>query len=308
MSADPKADALRQLDAVRAWLRTAPTLASILDDGWLNAVEAEIRATGESGVITTDGAGILLTLGHPLRGVEWFERDQNLLLADRRSEIDPDGQLVLAMVGADPLRTLAPLLEARLAHLRAMPFKRPVIEAKFAQLRATRSDRSFRNHLFEASVLGDLALKGVLTDVEDGATGVDGAIDLDGRDILVEATNTTQDILPDFTGVFFVDPDREITQVVKKVRKKVADGRQIARAQGKPALLFLALTRRGADAESARIAIHESFGDPAFSALSGVVVADSWRFQRTEWYPGPNPDTPLNEREAAKVRAWYGSA
>ena len=56
-------------------------------------------------------------------------------------------------------------------------------------------------------------------------------------------------VIPDFVGVFSTDPAVEIDQVVKKLHKKVADGRQLARANGKATLLFLARTyptyRRG---------------------------------------------------------------
>ncbi len=296
---------ISQLEAIRAALSKTATLASILDDAWFKGLEAEIKSNRRSGVLDADPAGILAALSHPLRGVDWFERDQKLLLEDRVSEIDADGRFALKMVGVDPLLTLLPLLDARLTSLKGSPFKQKVIQTKFDQLCATRSDPVFRNHLFEANVLGDLALKGVLRDVEDGTTGVDGVVDIEGREILVEATNTTQEVLPEFTGVISLDPDRQIDQVVKKLRKKVADGRQIALAKGQPALLFLALTTRGADRVSARIAIQECFRDPDFAALSGVVLADSWRFQTTRWYPGLQPDISLWEGELAAAERWY---
>jgi hypothetical protein len=95
----------------------------------------------------------------------------------------------------------------------------------------------------------------VLTDIEEDTTAVDGVIGIAGRDVLVEATNTTQQVIPDFTGVMSLDPDVQIDQVLRKIRKKVADGRQLALARGKPTVLFIALTHRGADRTAAEIAI-----------------------------------------------------
>ncbi len=299
---------LSQLGAIRAAVSKTTTLRSILDDAWFKGLEDEIKASPGSGVLKGDPAGIIATLSHPLRGIDWFERDQKLLFENRVNEIDANGIFVLKAMGVDPLLTFLPLLDARLTALTGLPFKLQVIQAKFEQLHATRNNPAFRNHLFEASVLGDLALKGVLRDVEDDTTAVDGVVDIEGREILVEATNTMQKVLPEFTGVISLDPDREIDQVVKKLRKKVADGRQIALAKGQPALLFLALTTRGADRVSARIAIQECFRDPDFAALSGVVLADSWRFQTTRWYLGLEPDNPLREGELAAIEHWYAES
>lgn len=196
------------------------------------------------------------------------------------------------------------LLESRLSALNAVPFKRAVVETKLNELRATVTTRSFRNHLFEAGVLGDFAVKNILKDIEDDTTGVDAVVDLAGRDVLVEATNTAQEFNNDF-DVAFVSIDREVEQVVRKVGKKVLSGRQIAKACGKPALLFLALTRRGADPLSARGAIERCLDDPACAVLSGVVVAPSWAFLSTSWYGGRSPQNPLNAVELERITTWY---
>ena len=90
------------------------------------------------------------------------------------------------------------------------------------------------------------------------------------------------------------------------MRKKVVEGRQLALAKGRPAVLFLARTHLGADRDSAKIALTECFNDADFAALSGVVVADSWRLFVTEWYPGIKPDVPLTKREADAFENWYG--
>ena len=97
-------------------------------------------------------------------------------------------------------------------------------------------------------MLGDLRLKEVLCDIEESTTKVDGVIDLAGRQIFIEATNTTQEVIPRFTGtsqdiyesddglqdadgtehavicegaeVMAVDTDCQFEQVFKKLRKK----------------------------------------------------------------------------------------
>lgn len=119
---------------------------------------------------------------------------------------------------------------------------------------------------------------------------------LAGRPIFIEATNTTQEVIPRFTGstrVMAVDTDCQIKQIVKKLRKKIAEGRQLALAKGSPTLLFLALTPYGADRRLAEIMVNECFRTDEFAALSGVVLSDSWKFQITSWHPGVKPDTPL---------------
>ena len=97
----------------------------------------------------------------------------------------------------------------------------------------------------------------------------------------------------------------EIDQVVKKPHKKVADGRQLARANGKPTLLSLARTHSGADRQSAKIALRECFDDSDFAALSGVVLSDSWKLYKTSWNPGTRPDVPLSAVESQTLAKWY---
>lgn len=296
---------LGQLTALRAAVAATTAIASILDDHWFAAVEAKIRSNPSPGSLGVDGSGFLLNMCHPLRGVEWFEADQERFLKGHVEEIEADGRFALALCGVDPLRTFIPLLESRLAAFGQLPFKPHAVTTKLALLKASRSDPSFKNHLFEVGVLGDLALKGILRDIEDANTAVDGVIDVGGREILVEATNTVQEVIPRFTGAASLDPDIQIDQVVKKLRKKVGEGRQLALACGKPTILFLALTRMGADRHAATIAIRECFRIAEFAALSGVVISDSWRFQTTVWDEGVTPDTPLHAHERAKVSEWY---
>jgi len=296
---------LGQLTALRAAVTATTAIVSILDDSWFTAVESKIRSSPSPGYLDVDGSGFLWSMRHPYRGVEWFEADQERFLKGQVDDITAYGHLMLGITGVDPLRTFIPLLESRLTAFGQLPFKPHAVKTKLAQLKVSRSDSSFKNHLFEVGVLGNLALKGVLTDIEDVNTAVDGAIDVDGREILVEATNTVQEVILPFTGVAALDPDIQIDQVVKKIRKKVAEGRQLALARGKPTILFLALTQMGADRHAATIAIQECFRNAEFAALSGVVISDSWRFQTTAWHEGVTPDTPLQAHERAKVSEWY---
>ena len=297
---------VENLATLRRAVATTVVLRSILDDAWFNTVENAIRSESPSDAIPADPTGLLYDFCHPLRGVAWFERNQELALCGRLNEVSQDGQLAIAFVGLDPIRSVLPVLEKRLAAYSALPFKQDTVRVKLDELRTARTAPSFKNHLFELTVLGDLALRGVLVDVEGSATVVDGTIRIDGRDILVEAANTVQQVIPEFTGVFFGSPDAEINQVVKKVRKKVADGRQLALANGKPTVLFLARTRLGASRESADAALRECFRSPDFSGLSGVVLSDTYRLHVTSWRPGVAPDVPLTPKETAKLAAWYG--
>jgi hypothetical protein len=297
---------LANLSALRAAVAATAMLRTILDDPWFAFVEQAIRGGSSSATGLADPTGFLYDFCHPLRGVEWFEKDQELALGGRSAEIDDDGKFALWFTGLDPIRTVLPKIDSRLTAFAALPFKESTIATKLAELRAARISPSFKNHLFELSVLGDLALRGALVDIEDPSTGVDGVIRIDGRDILVEATNTLQQVIPDFVGVFSGDPNVEIDQVVKKLRKKVAEGRQLAKAAGKPSILFLARTYLGAGRESAQIALRECFAAPDFSALSGVVLSDSYMLYVTSWNNGQVPDVALTVKETNQLNAWYG--
>ena len=230
-------------------------------------------------------------------------------------------------------KAIIALLDRRLKAFAGLPFKRKEVKDKLEQLRKTRSNKEFLNHFFEINVLGDLTISGVLCDIEENTTKVDGVIDLAGRQIFIEATNTTQEVIPRFTEtsqdicgsddglqdadgtehdgfcegtrVMAIDTDCQIKQVVKKLRKKVYESRQLALAKGSPTVLFLARTYYGADRLLAEITVNECFHAHEFAGLSGVVLADSWKFQNTSWHPSVKPSTPLNEVEERKLRGWY---
>ena len=70
-------------------------------------------------------------------------------------------------------------------------------------------------------------------------------------------------------------------------------------------MLFLARTPYGADRYAAEIEVNEYFRSNEFPALSGVVLADSWKFLNTSWHPGVTAATPLTEAEERKLQSWY---
>jgi len=294
---------LTNLAALKRAIKATSVLSTVLDDKWFEAVEEEIKIA--SAPLTADPSDFLYDFCHHLRDEDWFEEIQRLALEGRLAEVDEDARLGLLLFGLDPLRTTIPLLEARLRAFATLTIKPDKVEGKLAELRNARCNPSFKNHLFELAVLGDLALKNVLIDIEDASTGVDGVIRVDGRDILVEATNTVQRVIPNFVGVGVLDPNIQIDQVVKKVRKKVAEGRQLALANGKPTLLFLARTYLGAGRELAGVALHDCFAHPHFSSLSGVVLADSWKLSATQWHEGIKPDVPFSQAESDRLAEWY---
>ena len=110
------------------------------------------------------------------------------------------------LLDTNRFNTVLTLLDDRLNAFKALPFKKKVVNAKIELLRNTRSNKKFLEHFFEINVLGDLALKSVLRDIEvfpdpeRSQSNVDGVIDLEERPILIEATNTTEEIIPPFNG------------------------------------------------------------------------------------------------------------
>lgn len=214
------------------------------------------------------------------------------------------------LLDTDRFNTVLALLDRRLKAFAELPFRQEEVNAKIKLLRKRRSEEDFPNHFFEINVLGDFALKDALRDIEvlpddeKSPSSVDGVIYLHEREIFIEVT---RQVVPRFTGdrVMTIDTEGQIKQVVRKLREKIAKGRQLALAKGSPTLLFLARTYYGADRLLAEIAIKECFRSNEFAGLSGVVLADSWKFQITSWCPGVTPDIPLIEVEKEKLRDWY---
>ena len=270
-------DKFDEFQAIREAVGKTTLLFSIFDETWFKEALPKIMSSSLPGMVAAAPSLFFHNLPHPLLDAARFE-------------------------------AAITLLDRRLKAFAELPFKQKEVKNKLKQLRSTRSDRPFKNHLFEINVLGDLRLKEVLCDIEESTTKVDGVIDLAGRQIFIEATNTTQEVIPPFNGstrVMAVNTDCQIDQVVKKFHKKVAEGKQLDLAKGSPTLLFLARTYYGADRHAAEIAINECFHANEFAALSGVVLADSWKFKITSWHPGITPVTPLTEVEGRRLRDWY---
>lgn len=274
-------DKFDEFKAIREAVGKTTLLSSIFDEPWFKEVWPKIKDSPLPGMVAADPGLFFHGLPHSLLDTAKF-------------------------------KDAIALLDRRLNAFKAIPFKKEVVNAKIELLRDTRSNKKFLEHFFEMNVLGDLALKSVLRDIEvfpdpkRSQSNVDGVIDLAGRRIFIEVTNTTEEVIPRFTGRVMVgNPNREIYQVIKKLRKKGAEGKQLELVKGSPTLLFLARTYYGADRYSAETAINECFRANEFPGLSGVVLADSWKFQMTSWHPGVTPDIPLTEAEEGKLRDWY---
>ena len=264
-----------EFTAIREAVGRTKLLSSIFDEAWLEEVWPKIKDSPLPGMQAATPS--FHSLPHPLLDAARFE-------------------------------AVIQLFDDRLNAFKALRFKKNVVRTKIELLRKRRSEEDFLNHFFEINVLGDLALKGVLCDIEENTTKADGVINLAGRKIFIEATNTIQEVIPRFTEktrVMAVDTDCQFEQVNRKLRKKVAEGRQLALAPGSPTVLFLARTYYGADRRLAEIEVNECFRSNEFAALSGVVLADSWKFQNTSWHPSGTSATPLTKDEKRRLWAWY---
>jgi len=299
----------RRLQSVYGALSKTTFLADIFDQEWYERISDEINKADLSRPFQCDSALMFFQLDHPLRGQDWFEQAQTFVELGRANELGENQKLALGLFGMDPLRTLVPILEERLESFNALPYKQEEVSRKVNELRANRFEPDFRNHVFEICVLGFFAKEGVLTDIEvlTGSSTVDGEINVDGRPILIEVTFTSQELLPPGSGIYWVDVEQFVGQVVHKIRKKAADGRQLALARGIPSLLFLGRNRLGADELTAKWGIKECFADPEFAKLSGVIVSDSWRLIATEFYVAPSPEVPFSANETRILTGWFQS-
>lgn len=306
MSSPYHTDLQRQLDAICDALEKTNTISKILDKEWCETIRGEIVNFKTDGVFSNDSALMFFHLKHPFRGVPWFENAQSLVLSGRVEKLNSNERLALAFIGLDPLKVFLPICDERLTALAKLPFQTKRIAGKFHQLKARRFAPDFRNHLFELLVLGFFAKEGVLIDIEPADTMVDGVINIDNRQIILEVTFTSQELLSDQPGVHCGDMDALIGQVVYKARKKAANGCQLALAKGVPAILILGLNRLGADDVISRIGIGMCFDDPDFSKLSGVVVSDTWKLMTTRFYRGKRPEISLSEAESKALTTWFG--
>jgi len=309
MTEEYRQDLHRRLRFVYEALSKTTFLNKIFDQEWYQTISKEIERADLSHPLQIDSALMFSELDHPLRGVPWFEEAQDLLMQGNVEQLDPDATFLLACWGLDPLKTFLPTLDERLAGFAKVPFKRDEVSRKVNELHANRFNPEFRNHVFELSVLGFFAKEGVLTDIEvavgAGQGTVDGEISIDGRPILVEVTFTSQVLLPAGAGVYFGDANQLVNQVVGKIRRKVAEGRQLALVRGDPSILILGRNRLGADKITSRWGVKECFADPDFAKLSAVVVSDTWKLLRTQFHIAPQPNIPLSDREIETLGRWF---
>jgi hypothetical protein len=312
MPEDYRQELKHRLGTVFEALSKTSFLKNIFDNDWYRKLGDEIDKADLTIPFRCDSALMFFELDHPLRGTPLLEEAHTLIDQGKEDKLDRNAKLAIKSFGPDPLRTFLPLLDQRLVSFSESQFKQSEISRKIRELHANRFKPDLRNHLFELSVLGFFALKGVLTDIEVpvpvGHGSIDGEIRLDGRPILVEVTFTSQELLTFQPGVSAVAISPLVKQVVDKIRKKVAEGRQLAAAKCVPSLLFLGRNRLGADRVTAQRGIQECFSDPGFSRLSGVVVSDSWKLLTTEFHVGPNPEIRLSGKEMDILRRWFGSS
>jgi len=295
----------QQLDEICKALSETAILSYILDPEWCDRIRLEIEKYREDTVFSSTSALIFLQLKHPFRGVPWFEKAQSTLLSGGINELDKDEKLAIGFMGLDPLKVYLPIWDERLTALSKLSSIRDKVEMKLNQLRSSRFTPEFRNHFFEVLVLGFFALNGVLTDIDTEETMVDGVIDIDNREMLLEVTFTSQELLLDTPGVHAGDVNALLDQVIHKITKKVADGRQLALAQGVPTILVFGLNRLGADDVIFKIGMEACFEDLRFSKLSGVILSDSWKFIGTRFYQSNRSQIPLSGKEFNLLKSWF---
>ncbi|PYQ70000.1 MAG: hypothetical protein DMG04_26255 [Acidobacteria bacterium] len=118
-----RAELLENLTALRRAVAATAALKNLLDDDWFGAIADEIRHSSPPHPAKTDPSGFLYDFMHPLRGVDWFEKAQQLMLNGRLAEVDEDSKFALWMAGIDPLRSIIPRLDERVQALSSVAFK-----------------------------------------------------------------------------------------------------------------------------------------------------------------------------------------
>jgi len=118
-----RAELLENLTALRRAVAATAALKNLLDDDWFGAIADEIRHSSPPHPAKTDPSGFLYDFMHPLRGVDWFEKAQQLMLNGRLAEVDEDSKFALWMAGIDPLRSIIPRLDERVQALSWVAFK-----------------------------------------------------------------------------------------------------------------------------------------------------------------------------------------
>ena len=148
------------LDTIFEAVSKTIELAKILDLEWYARIKHEIATAPLVPHFTCDAALMFFELRHWLRGDSTFEIGQELLFQGKIEEASDEQKMALKLFGPDPLRTLLPLMEERLAAFSALPFKQKEVQEKLKQLRDRRFSGTFYNYMFEVLVLGFFAKEG----------------------------------------------------------------------------------------------------------------------------------------------------
>jgi hypothetical protein len=197
-------------------------------------------------------------------------------------------------------------IERRLSSLSVISSIQDELEVKISNLKHNRFSLTYRNYLFELMVLGVFAEKGFLVDIEvpvgtNGST-IDGLIKLDGREVFVEVTYTSQELfnVPK-DEVIEISIDEMIKQVINKTGKKLLKGKQLGLVDGKPTILVLGLNFNGADDYSTGLASDNMFSNGKFFNLSGIVTSEHWDFISPKVYMNANANCRFTHNENNKL-------
>ncbi len=259
-------DLLVQLDTISSKVSRLKYLSQILNTAWHDTIREEIINSDLEPVFKSNKAYI------------FFE---------------------LTLGGADRI-------EKRLDAYFESAFNPQILRDKLSLLINNRFSTSFFNYLFEIQALGAFAIHSMLDEIEVSigtqGSSIDGLIKIDNRPIYTEVTLTSQEILSPLPGSHVASTDDLYGQVLKKIRKKVTDSRQIALVNNSPSLLIIGRNSRGADKIMSKIVIKDCFDNPEFAKLSGIIVSDSWKFLSTQFYEGTNPEIEFSSKEIEHIK------
>lgn len=138
---------------------------------------------------------------------------------------------------------------------------------------------------------------------QNAGSRADALINIDGREILVELTTITKEIVERSTGiedfeVFTISSDKPVYQVVSKIKGKAEKQLSIAE---KPVVLIVSLPQgMGADQFDAKWAVEENIH--LYPKLSSIIISDSYRFRYGAWYFNNKAEFKLNENEKRYIR------
>ncbi len=260
-------DLLIQLDTLFSSVSSLKYLSQILDTAWRDTIQEEIRNSDLEPVFISNKANIFFELSAWSGGIDLIEKR---LQAYFDSELSPQ-----------------------------------ILRDKLNLLIKNRFSLSFFNYLFEIQALGAFAIHGMLDDIEipigTHGSSIDGLIKSDNRSIYAEVTLTSHEILSSLPGRYVAPIDDLYDQVLRKIRKKVTESRQIALVKNSPSFLIIGRNPRGADRIMSEIVINDCFDDSEFMKLSGIIVSDSWKFLCTKFYEGKNPEIKFSSKETEQI-------